>query len=97
LEVDDLKGPFQPKPFYDSMILRGIVVNHFFLYFESLLFSHALLIISNATAAGQNGYNGHCQVICMFPSPTEYILFLFAYLLLFKIIYQGRSHKQILL
>jgi len=21
LEVDDLKGPFQPKPFYESMIL----------------------------------------------------------------------------
>jgi len=21
LELDDLKGPFQPKPFYDSMIL----------------------------------------------------------------------------
>jgi len=21
LEVDDLRGPFQPKPFYDSMIL----------------------------------------------------------------------------
>jgi len=23
LELDDLKGPFQPKPFYDSVILPG--------------------------------------------------------------------------
>jgi len=23
LELDDLKGPFQPKPFYDSMIYQA--------------------------------------------------------------------------
>jgi len=26
LELDDLKGPFQPKPFYDSVITAACVV-----------------------------------------------------------------------
>ena len=25
LELGDLKGPFQPKPFYDSMIVTGLI------------------------------------------------------------------------
>ena len=25
LEPNDLKGPFQPKPFYDSMIVTGLI------------------------------------------------------------------------
>jgi len=28
LELDDLKGPFQPKPFYDSMITQQTLERH---------------------------------------------------------------------
>jgi len=28
LELDDLQGPFQPKPFYDSMTTRGGDFHH---------------------------------------------------------------------
>ena len=27
LELDDLKGPFQPKPFYDSVMLKSLIEN----------------------------------------------------------------------
>jgi len=34
LELDDLKGPFQPRPFYDSMILRRYILTQKHCFFE---------------------------------------------------------------